>query len=487
MAFTKQPVQDTYQTKPVDLVAPMDKRSSAVTTDNDYLNCYFEIVMNKATQDHEIHVVKRAGVTNFSDALPSTNFRGMYHWEDTDKIFVAVDNDIVVINGTTGAIVTTLSNVLANSSGDVGFTTFYYDNTTTHVIVSDGVKLYTIDAANALVASTDADLPNPHIPSPIFLDGYIFLAKAGSGDIYNSNLNDPLAWTPGDFISCEMFPDTIRNIAKLNNYLLAFGSESVEYFWDAGNASGTPLQRNDTPIKLLGYLGGLAQHSNTIYFLGRAYQGTPTVYQLEDFKVKEVGTASIRKYLETVTGISSGSNVKSSIVSLGGHDFYTLGLGSYTYVYDIKIDLWTRWAFAATDTFVIRDAFTNDISAGNFCVFYVTGQDRLRRFDQTTYRDAGTNFTFHIVTKNQMFDSYNQKTCLRASVVADAVAGSVLLQWTDNDYQTYNSGLSINLARELPATYRLGRFRRRAFKLSFTENLPLRIQKLEVDINLGQH
>lgn len=487
MAFTKQPVQDTYQTKQVDIVSPLNKRSADVNKDNDYLNCYFEIVQNKATQDHDLHIVKRPGIVNFSDAFGSTNFRGMYHWEDQNKIFVVVDNDIIVFQAFTGATITTLNNVFGGTTGDVGFTTFYYDDTTTKVVFSDGTNIGTIDSSNTVVTSGDGDVPSPHIPTPIFLDGYIFLAKAGSGDIYNSNLNDPLAWTPGDFISCEMFPDVIRNIAKLNNYLLAFGSESVEYFWDAGNASGTPLQRNDTPIKLLGYLGGLAQHSNTLYFLGRAYQGTPTIYQLEDFKVKEIGTATIRKYLETVTGVSDGVNVKSTILSAGGHDFYALGLGSYTYVFDIKTELWSRFAYGGTDTFVAREAFTNDIAAGNFCIFYITGQDRLRRFNQTTYQDNGSNFTFRFVTNNEMFDSYNQKTMARASIVADAADVVALLQWSDDDYQTFNLGLNIDLGAELPTNYRLGRFRRRAFKFSLTDNFPCRVQKLEVDINLGQH
>lgn len=30
--------------------------------------------------------------------------------------------------------------------------------------------------------------PTPHVPTPVFLDGYIFLSKANTADIYNSDL-----------------------------------------------------------------------------------------------------------------------------------------------------------------------------------------------------------------------------------------------------------------------------------------------------------
>jgi hypothetical protein len=68
-----------------------------------------------------------------------------------------------------------------------------------------------------------------------------------------------------------------------------------------------------------------------------------------------------------------------------------------------------------------------------------------------------------------------------------SVSAPLTLQWSDDDYSTFTSGLTLNLADELPTVRRLGRFRRRAFKLTFTQNLPFRIKGLEVDINMGQH
>jgi len=62
----------------------------------------------------------------------------------------------------------------------------------------------------------------------------------------------------------------------------------------------------------------------------------------------------------------------------------------------------------------------------------------------------------------------------------------VLVQWSDDDYQTWNTGTSVDLYQEHPSLSRLGGFRRRAFKLTHTANQPMRINSLEADINMGR-
>lgn len=481
MAFTKTPQNDTYQTKPFPLFQALDKRSNSTAYDADYLNCFFEVQQNKQLKDGTAHITKRAGTTTFGDTLPSANVRGVYYWEDQTKIYVAVDNDIVILHASTGATITTLSNVFSTSSGKVGFTEFYYDDTSVKVVVTDGTTLATIDSANTFAASADGDLPAPHIPTPIFLDGYLFLAEADSADIYNSDLNDPLAWTPGNFLSAEMFPDVIVDIAKLNNYLIALGSASIEYFWDAGNASGSPLQRNDTPVKLTGYIGGFAQTGNSIYFVGNNTTGTPCVFRLEDFKMEEVSDPTVRKFLEVPTNLP----IYGAVVSFLGHDFYVLTLSDTSYAMDIKTGLWTRFAHGQeTDFPVIFFVRTNTTDSN--AILYMVERNTLHKFEPTVYQDAGTNFTMQIVTDKEYFESYRNKWMSRLSVWADRVDGDLAVSWTDNDYQTFTTPVNIPLDQDLPSIHRLGRFRRRALKLAFTENLPLRIEAVEVDYNLGQ-
>jgi hypothetical protein len=92
-----------------------------------------------------------------------------------------------------------------------------------------------------------------------------------------------------------------------------------------------------------------------------------------------------------------------------------------------------------------------------------------------------------VITDQIDFDSYNQKSMGNLTIWADkpSSTASVTVYWSDDDYQNYNSGVSVDLYQERPNLNRLGRFRRRAFKLTYAANQPLRLKGLEVDVNMG--
>jgi hypothetical protein len=122
-------------------------------------------------------------------------------------------------------------------------------------------------------------------------------------------------------------------------------------------------------------------------------------------------------------------------------------------------------------------------------VFLLTGSARIRRFDQDIYQDAEEDFTVRVVTDRQMFETYNQKFQHRLVINADrpSADSSMSVYWSDDDYQTWSTAKSINLNQELPSVMRGGRFRRRAYKLEYADNYPLRMKNLDIDLNMGQH
>jgi len=200
MAFDKTPATSTYQTKQISILSEINSRAASVSTDVDYLNCYPEIIKNKTTQEQKVAIRKRKGCSALV-TTPNTTTRGVYYWEDQSKLYVAQSDDVLVYNMPAGTLATTLTAVFpTTTSGDVGFTEFLYDTGEIKLVVTDGTTLSTIDSSNVVVASGDADMP-AHIPQPVFLDGYLFIVKTNTADLYNSNLNDPLAYTAGDFIS----------------------------------------------------------------------------------------------------------------------------------------------------------------------------------------------------------------------------------------------------------------------------------------------
>jgi hypothetical protein len=480
MAFTKAPAQSTYSTKPVTFPTKFDNRAGSVSKDIDLLNVFFDRSPNK----EEVRAFKRAGLIPYL-TVPGTGVRGIYYWEDYNKLVIASGNSIYIYDSNSNALLATLSAVFSTTTGEVGFTEFLYDNNTVVVIATDGTTLGQISSTNVWTATADPDLPTPHLTQPIFLDGYLFLVKVGTADIYNSDLNNPLAYTPGNVISCEMFPDSVLRFAKLNNYLLAFGSASIEYFWDAGNASGSPLQRNDTPVKLVGYLGGFAQNANKIYFVGSSATSTPDVYILEDFKIEPCGDETVRRYLESLT-TAQNTNF-GNIVSFLGHDFYIMNVSNLTFSMDLKTKDWARFAYKQLNNFSVEYAISIKSNTTYTTAIFITGDTRLLKFSPTAYQDDSVNYTCRWVSTNETYDTMNRKACSKIIVRADRVPGNLMVSVSDDDYQTFSTARAIYLDADQPNATQWGQFRRRAHKFEFTENQPLRVYGIDLDLNMGQN
>lgn len=129
------------------------------------------------------------------------------------------------------------------------------------------------------------------------LNGYVFVCVGG--DIYNSDLDLPDSWNPSDFISTEIYPDDVVALAKYKNYLVAFGTNTIEFFYDAANTSGTPLARQEGILHNIGCIGqgSVTDSEDVIYWISQTSSGTYSIWTLEKFEAKKVSTPEIDVYL----------------------------------------------------------------------------------------------------------------------------------------------------------------------------------------------
>jgi len=478
MAFSKAPSQSTYQTEEIKLIYSLDNRSNTKVKDFISKNGIFEVTKGGATKDDLYTFFKRNGVSAYAGVLASSNIRGMYHWEDQDKLLVASDDNITIFVGSTGTLSTTLT-PFTTTTGEVGFSEFNFDDGSTKVVIGDGTTLITVDSSNTVAVCFSPDLP-PFEPSILTLDGYLFLIKTGTQDIYNSNLGDPLLWTAGDFITAEMIPDNLVRISRLSNYLIALGTASVEYFFDAGNAEASPLQRNDTPVKSIGFLGGYATYSNNVIFVGQSSTTSPEVYILEDFKMDMVESPMLKRYLK------KDSVFTATMLSMAGHDFYVLTVDGLTFALDMNTKVWARWGLNSTETLPCQFATNVIVSgSGHVAVFSILGQSGVYFFNPDTYQDLGVNFDVVLQTPKQRFNTYHEKFMSRLIPVTDKTTGLLYVSWSDDDYATYTTERTIDLSIEQPKIHRLGRFVERGFRFRFEDNSPLRMYYVAVDYNIG--
>jgi hypothetical protein len=308
----------------------------------------------------------------------------------------------------------------------------------------------------------------------------------GTGDIYNSNLDNPLTVTPGDFITAEILADELLYLTRVNNYLVAMGTSSLEYFWDAGVATGSPLQRNDTPVKLCGYLGGIARMGNRVYFVGNQNNAGPEVFMMEEMKLNPVGHEPLRQHLSTLN-VTFETNLRGNIVSMYGREFYVLYTSEQTWVMELETGLWHKWTYGATTSLPLQYALSLTTKTTTKTLFMLKADRAVYQFSDSVYQDNGVNFTCIITTPNEDFGNNYEKTMGRLIPICDrpSVDSFLNISWSDDDYQTFSTARSVNINSGKPAIVQLGSFNDRAFKLTYTDNLPFRISAIEVNLNMG--
>lgn len=122
------------------------------------------------------------------------------------------------------------------------------------------------------------------------LNGYIFVCVGG--DIYNSDLDLPDSWNPSDFISTEIYPDNIVALAKYKNYLVAFGTNTIEFFYDAANISGTPLARQEGILHNIGCMGQgmVIDNEDKVFWISQTSAQTYSLWTLDKFEAKKIST-----------------------------------------------------------------------------------------------------------------------------------------------------------------------------------------------------
>jgi len=480
MAFTNTPSVSTYTTKRVNFVNNPQQRGGNLAYDASMINMLIEEIPGLTNSNPKYYTRSRAGLSATYTTTSGTG-RGIYTWSVSGVSYAisVVDSSVYSNN--------TFLQTLTTSTGQCGFTEYVNSSGVVSLVLVDGTKGYIFSsptAAGTLI--TDADFPTPHLPNPIFLDGYLFLAKANSEDIYNSDLDHPELWTAGSFISAELYPDTIQALSKNNNFLYAIGTNSIEYFYDIGNATGSPLGREAAAVQQFGTSAPrtIVQTEKEVVLVGETGNGGHTVWTIDGFKEKEISVPAIRSAL-----LAEGSaiyNATAFCIRVSQQKLYVICLTARTLVYSFDTKMWTEWD-SAGGAFLC--GYAHDGPNGAPYLQAKTG-GIVYTMSENYFSDAGTSFTCSIVTPRLDFETINRKTASRLALIGDVpdetlIDSSINISWSDDDYKTWSTPRVLTFNADLPQLKQLGGFRRRAFK--FTYSLPhlLRIEGMELDINKG--
>lgn len=504
MAYTASPENNTYKTVELDFTASTWLRSdsSVIGRDPEIFNMLYDRVSNE-NQTRDFVLKKRAGLSatgiNLNKDSSGDIINGFFQDTNTGYIYWSVNNKVWRYAGSNTTLIGTMGGTTPTEPNTVGFCLFLKSTGVRYLMISNGSELWYHDTAGiGMTEVTDADLPSPMIPHMVFLDGYLFLIKSGTGDIYNSDLDDPTAWTPGNYVTAEISPDLLINIAKVKNYLIAFGTDGVEFFYDAANASGSPLGRNESYYKRVILSSSIANYNDQLYFVGRQQNGQAQVYVLDGNSLKEISVPWVNRYLQNQIAGSSGSTTVTQLnrvyyFTCNGHNFIliTFANNSSILVYDIDENFWYRWSLGSAFNNISNSVYGACVSVTGLGVSYLIlgGQPNLSQLSETTYQDFTTNFTASYITEDVTENTFNWKSCHRVGLHCDYPTTSATsyaqISWSDDDGQTWATERDLMVTTNNPYITQLGRFRTRNWRITYSDNYPFRMWGLSMDLNVG--
>ena len=331
-------------------------------------------------------------------------------------------------------------------------------------------------------------------PGAVFLDSYVVISTP-SGRVYTSNVGNPAIWNPLDYVSAEAEPDQSTGIAKHLNYVLDYGQWSLEFFYDAANATGSPLSPAPSYRVEIGCPNGnsIVSFEQSVIWIGSSKSEGTGVFMLDGVSPSKVSD----EYIDRIIGNSDLAYVTAYVFKINGHLFYVLTLHdlNVTIVYDISQQAWVQWTMYAigdADSGVpgvyAEQYFRPSYYAGNNGTYYVLDDDNgtLYTLSDKYYSDAGAPIYYRSVTSIIDSNSTKRKFYNRVEIVGDKNAATMNIRRSDDDYQNWSPYRTVDLSKTRPQIYQTGQARRRAWEFLCTDNVPLRLEAAEIDFEIEE-
>lgn len=430
------------------------------------------------------------------------------------------------------------------------------------IFMKTATAAWTFDGTT-ITPIVDPDYPANTVPGVVYLDGSIYVMDT-MAVIHGSDLNDPTSWSALNFVTANAEADFAVALALQLNYVVAFKTYSTQFFYDAGNATGSPLSAVQNATLKIGCAaaGSLAFAENRIYFVSQAKQKGRAVTKMDGYTPSTISTPFIERLLNA-DGLTT---VYSFVIKSNGHFFYVLTLADsqITLVFDEQTQEWHQWTtmvavpavnlasatleddgsvlltfmlphgladgdpilvsgidppndfLNAQQSVTIVDnlsvsffpdqAITDPITGGIEVVtyfesffpgtFYSTGRGKdllidrasgqVYSFDPVIYQDNAAPVDVKIRTQLLDFETNVSKRFEQAEIIGDNVSTNVLVQYSDDDYQSYSIYEQVGISSfDRALLTNQGSARRRAYRLRHTENTPLRLKALEFWVKLG--
>lgn len=346
-------------------------------------------------------------------------------------------------------------------------------------------------AATLVTALASASMVNaisgPYAFGLPYLNSRVFIMTV-TGTIYQSGIDNPTSWNPAEYSSANSDPDNGVALIRHLNYLVAFGQWSTDFFYDAGNPIASVLAQYQAAKLEIGCAAGptVAAAEQTVFWVGQGLTEGRGVYMLEGTSPIKLSTRYIDRLLNQDTLVGT----HSYCLKVAGHTLYILTLlaSNLTLVYDVEEKEWYRWT---SQTGGVESYFKPTYYCGNVEYtpnLYLQNETNGQVYTVSPdyYSDGADTIYFRIRTPQMDGGSTKRKFYRRVELVGDKSNGVATISHSDDDYQTWSTPRSVSLLDTRPILYQNGSARRRAWEIFSSALIPIRLNSMEIDVDVSE-
>jgi hypothetical protein len=100
----------------------------------------------------------------------------------------------------------------------------------------------------------------------------------------------------------------------------------------------------------------------------------------------------------------------------------------------------------------------------------------------TNFYDDGAYINFLVRTPRIDATNDDQKRLTRLDVIGDKVTGNAMIRYSKDDYTTFSKYRKVDLSTNRSKIDRIGRGRRVSFDVRVTDNIPVRLERLDLTV-----
>lgn len=308
------------------------------------------------------------------------------------KAYVVVDNTVYVY---TDQFTKSTVGTISSNSGPIDMVA-----TNDEILIVDGTQGQIITvSSDSIAAISDADFDDFAVQAAATNNYFLYL-KPNSDQVYISDLNDGTSWSATAYKESDVKYDNNVSILVNNTIVWVLGETSTELWYDSG-AETVPF--DNASAGALSYGCAAARSpvviNNVVYWLAQDEHGLVGVVRSEGSQVDIISTEEIN---ERISRFDAYSDAFSWSIKIDGHDWFVLSFPSAetkdgvqlgtSLVYDIKTGRWFDWK-SLYDSAAINPDFTRH--RANCHMFFkgdhVVGDfesGKLYKVDSDVYKDG---------------------------------------------------------------------------------------------------